>query len=100
MDSREFVDIKDFSNETLLGLAERLETSKTFQETLLREMELDEIWRRLDTAIRVRGDDDTQEMRVLKDMFGLVWQAHDLAGDGKLLEAAAQLRAALSLPTV
>ena len=100
MDSRDFVDIKDFSNESVLGLALRLEASKTFQETLMREVELDEIWRRLDTAIRERGDDDTQEVRVLKEMFTLVWQAHDLAGDGKLLEAAARLRAALTLHTV
>ena len=91
--------IEDFSNETLLGLAQRLEQSESFEQLILREMELDEIWRRVDTAM-------TNEQNAGLDVAGLervrklVFEAHDLAADGNPREAANRLRQAMTLQEV
>jgi hypothetical protein len=91
--------IPDFSNETLLGLAERLETSRTLQELIVREVELDEVFRRVDSAVRTSQNDtaglDGHEM--LQRVRTLVFEAHDLAGAGQPLEAARRLRDAMSM---
>lgn len=95
----EMVPITDFSNETLLALAERLETSTTFQQLILREVEMDEIWRRVDTVIkdeRERGA-PPEKLAALERLHALVFEAHDLAADGEPLEAAKRLRAAMTV---
>ena len=48
IDLSEMITIEDFSNDTLIALADRLEQSTTFQELLVREAELDEIYRRVE----------------------------------------------------
>jgi hypothetical protein len=95
----DIVGITDFANPTLLALAERLERSSTFQEVIVREIELDELWRRLETGHKATADDPTARAprRILEAMFGLVWEAHDLAGEGRPSEAAARLRTASAL---
>ena len=85
------VPIEDFSNETLLALAERLEQSATFQQLILREVELDEIYRRVDTAMSAET-----EAGALERLAGMVFEAHDLAADGHPLEAARLLRQAMT----
>src|SRR5438067_13322740 len=85
------VPIEDFSNETLLALAERLEQSASFQQLILREVELDEIYRRVDTAMSIEPDTSS-----LQRLAGLVFEAHDLAADGHPLEAARRLRQAMT----
>ena len=99
MDLAEVVEIEDFSNETLLALAERLENSRTFQDLIMREVELDEVWRRVDTVLRNADEQglDQQSIGTLEKLFTLVFEAHDLAGDDQPLEAAKKLRAAMSL---
>jgi hypothetical protein len=90
--------IPDFSNEVLLGLAERLEASHSFQELILREVELDEVYRRVDSAVSyAHGQEDPQAIAALEQVRALVFEAHDLARDGSPLEAAKKLRAAMSL---
>lgn len=98
MNISEFVAIDDFSNDTLLALAERLERSETFQELIAREAELDEIWRRVDTAIKgahERGE-SAEATASLQELFRCVFEAHDLAGDGEPHKAARRLRDAMS----
>ncbi len=97
----DIVEIADFSTGTMLGLAGRLEQSSTFQEFIAREIELDELWRRLETGIKAIATDVAAQDRrtTLEAMFGLVWQAHDLAGAGRPADAAARLRQASSLAT-
>ncbi len=92
----DIVDIGDYSNATMLALAARLERSTAFQELIAREIELDELWRRIETAIKAVADDpSTSEARkTLGTIFELVWQAHDLAGAEQPREAAARLRQA------
>lgn len=95
----DITDIADFSNATMLALAARLEQSTAFQEWIAREIELDELWRRLETGIKAIADDPsaTQERKTLHAIFELVWQAHDLAGAQRPLEAAARLRQASAI---
>src|SRR5579872_2791214 len=92
----DIVDIADFSNATMLALAGRLERSTAFQELIAREIELDELWRRVETGIKAVADDPSaaEQRRSLAAIFELVWQAHDLAGAERPLEAAARLREA------
>ena len=95
----DIVDIGDFTDATLLALATRLERSSTFQEFIAREIELDELWRRLETGLKATADDPgaLDVRRTLEAMFRLVWEAHDLAGEGRPSEAAARLRQASAL---
>jgi hypothetical protein len=95
----DIADIVDFSDRTLLDVAERLERSLAFQEFVAREIELDEVYRRLETGLKSAVADPTarDERARLEAKFSLVWQAHDLAGEGKPLEAAARLREAVDL---
>jgi hypothetical protein len=98
MELADVATIADFSNETLLGLAERLERSQTFQEHIIREVELDEIFRRVDSAVRLAEQDgDLDSVTTLQTVRALVFEAHDLAGHGMPLDAAGRLRAAMSI---
>jgi hypothetical protein len=95
----DIVDIADFSNATMLALAARLDGSAAFQELIAREIELDELWRRLETGIKAVADDPSaaDARKTLRAIFELVWQAHDLAGASQPREAAARLRQASTL---
>jgi hypothetical protein len=95
----DIAEVSDFTPATLQALAVRLERSSTFQEFIAREIELDELWRRVETGVKAAAEDPSakQTRRTLEAMFGLVWQAHDLAGDGRTTEAAARLREASAL---
>jgi hypothetical protein len=93
----DIADIADFSDATLLEVADRLERSTTFQEFIAREIELDEVFRRVETSIKASVDAPGlgQERARLGVVFDLVTQAHDLAGEGKPQDAAARLREAV-----
>jgi hypothetical protein len=95
----DIVEIADFSNPTLLALATRLEGSSAFQEQIAREIEIDELWRRLETGIKEMADDAAARTSrdTLEALFSLVWEAHDLVGEGRPAEAAARLRQASTL---
>jgi hypothetical protein len=95
----DIAEISDFAQATLQGLAVRLERSSTFQEFIAREIELDELWRRLETGLKAAADDPAAQTRrrTLQAMFSLVWEAHDLAGEERPTEAAARLREASAL---
>jgi hypothetical protein len=53
----DIAEIGDFSNPTLLEVADRLERSITFQAFIAREIELDEVFRRVETGIKALADD-------------------------------------------
>ena len=98
MELADVVPIVDFSNETLLALAERLENAHTFQELIIREVELDEVYRRVDSAASyAQQEGDPACIESLQQVRTLVSEAHDLAAGGQALEAAKRLRAAMSL---
>ena len=98
MEPTDLAQIPDFSNDVLLALAERLEHSHSFQELILREVELDEVYRRVDSAASyAEGQEDRASIEALQQVRALVFAAHDLARDGKPLQAAKKLREAMSL---
>jgi hypothetical protein len=97
IDLNEMVEINDFSNDTLIALADRLEQSNSFQELLVREAELDEIYRRVETALIDASSENDQHSRAgLQQLFQRVWEAHDLAAEGEPKEAARRLRQAMT----
>jgi hypothetical protein len=92
--------IFDFSNDTLLGIAERLENSHTFEELIKREIELDQVWSRVDTVIanlRATKPVNLDQLTAVEKMGALVYEAHDLAAEGLSKEAAERLREAMVL---
>ena len=92
--------IFDFSNDTLLGIAERLEHSDTFEELIKREIELDQVWSRVDTVIanlRTAKPVNVEHLAAVEKMGALVYEAHDLAAEGSTLAAAERLRQAMVL---
>lgn len=95
----DIVEIEDFSNATLHALATRLDGSSEFQMLIAREIEVDELWRRLETGIKDMADDATTRTSrdTLDALFSLVWEAHDLVGEGRPAEAAERLRQASAL---
>jgi hypothetical protein len=95
----DIVEIADFSQATMLALAARLEHSTAFQQLIAREIELDELWRRVETGIKAVADDPSaaDTRATLARVFDLVWQAHDLAGAEQPLTAAARLRESSTL---
>jgi len=97
----DIVDVSDYSHATMVALATRLEQSSAFQQLIAREIELDELWRRLDTGLKDSAVDAASRSRhrTLEAMFALVWEAHDLAGEGRPIDAAARLRQASALST-
>src|SRR5579859_1262306 len=97
----DIVKIADFSDGTMLSLAARLDDSTAFQELIAREIELDELWRRVETGLKALADVPAADepRATLTSIFTLVWQAHDLAGAEQPREAAARLREAAALRT-
>ena len=92
--------IMDFSNDTLLGIAERLESSTTFEDLIHREIELDQVWSRVDTVIgnlRAARPVNHDHLAAVEKMAALVYEAHDLAAEGQNTEAAGRLRTAMML---
>jgi hypothetical protein len=92
--------IFDFSNDTLLGIAERLESSDTFEDLIKREIELDQVWSRVDTVIaNLRADRtvNVDHLAAVEKMGALVYEAHDLAAEGLSKAAAERLREAMVL---
>jgi hypothetical protein len=95
-----WLEIEDFSNETLLAVIERLEASDRPRHWILREAELDDLWRYVEAAIdNERRVDPTSPIAArLTHLFEAVHEAHDLTGEGRMKEAAQQLRDALVRP--
>jgi hypothetical protein len=93
----QMVAIQDFSRETMAGLAQRIESSDGFQQFVWRELELDQIWCRVNDeieAIQAGNGERMGELAGLQQLSQLLLEAKDVALDGRPLEAAAQLRAA------
>lgn len=92
-----WLEIEDFSNDTLLAVVERLEKSDQRRHWILREAELDDLWRYVETALdnERRSDPASDSAASLALPFAAVHEAHDLTGEGRTTEAAARLRRAL-----
>lgn len=93
MDLDDILPVENFSDLTIQTLADRLQRTKSAEQCIYRETELDEVWRLIDIAVRSGDPDGLRDAETLRRMRDAVHQAHDLVGmDGKPLEAAAVLR--------
>lgn len=76
--------IEDLTRRTLLDLADRIAASKTEEQLVYRECEVDELWRLLGPA-HAAGDN--------RDLRDAVMEVHDLIGvDADVRKAADRLR--------
>jgi hypothetical protein len=88
--------VDSMSDLTVQTLVDRIARSRTEEQFVYRETELDELWRLVDIAIRAGTDESGRGEERLRQMRDSVHRAHDLIGmDAKPLEAAAALREAL-----
>ena len=75
--------VEDFSEVSLNRIIKRLELSRTVEQLIYREAELDEVWRLVDGALRdVRCRNTAAEIAgVLEQFLQAVGKAHDYVGD-------------------
>lgn len=96
MDLDSILPVESMSDLVIQTLVDRIQRSRTEEQFIYRESELDELWRLLDVAVREGIHDGTHGEEQLRQIRDAVHRAHDLVGmDGKPLEAAAALREAL-----
>lgn len=96
MDLDDILPIENFSDLTIQTLADRLQRTKTAEQCIYRETELDELWRLIDIAARSGDPDGVRDSETLRRMRDAVHRAHDLVGmESKPIEAAAALREVL-----
>jgi hypothetical protein len=65
----DIVEIADYSDATMLALAVRLEHSSAFQEIIAREIDLDELWRRVETGIKSVADQPAAAAAVMLPFY-------------------------------
>ena len=82
------VSVEDMSAETLRNIQAHLRISSTFEHCTYREAELDEVWRLLDMRQRVATGSELDRLARMREV---IWQAHDLVGLGRPLDAARAL---------
>lgn len=96
MDLDDIMPVGTISDPTIQLLADRLQRTRTPEQCIYRESELDELWRLVDIALRAGDPDGVRDETQLRHMRDIVHRAHDLVGrDGKPKEAAAVLREVL-----
>lgn len=86
-------DIDDWSQITIWALIDRIQKSSTFEHSIYRETEIDELWRILDIASANAVREGLSEAADLLSLKAIAMQAHDLIGvEGKLAQAADLLK--------
>lgn len=92
--------IADCSRATLRELIGRVEQSRSFEQMVYRESELDEIWRLLDNdiAAAARQRSNERAVRRLAALRALIVEAHDFIGnDSNTIDARDRLLKAVEL---
>ena len=87
-------DIDDFSPAVLLELSLRIAKSRTAEQLICRESELDELWRLLDFAVADAHRSGSVPVQIahLERLRAMVIEAHDLIGvEGNVAAAAERL---------
>ena len=96
LDLDDILPVENFSDLTIQTLADRLQRTRTAEQCIYRESELDEVWRLIDIAVRSGDPDGLRDNETLRMMRDAVHRAHDLVGmESKPVEAAAALREVL-----
>ncbi|SIT48819.1 conserved hypothetical protein [Paraburkholderia piptadeniae] len=92
--------IEDYLPETLRQIIERVENSRTFEQMIYRESELDEVWRLLDNDIAgaARNAANPAKGQNLVALRELIIEAHDLIGnESNTVDARERLLKAVAL---
>ncbi|CAB3795567.1 hypothetical protein [Paraburkholderia fynbosensis] len=92
--------IEDYSPQTLRELIGRVEKSRTFEQMIYRESELDEVWRLLDSDILTteRKGSNVPELENLVALRKMIVEAHDFIGnDSNTVDARDRLLKAVEL---
>jgi hypothetical protein len=102
LDLDDLMTVSDLSANILRTMASRIEASRTVEQIVYRETELDEVWRIADLAVaraRARaGERYDAAPSPIAEVAALVHSAHDLIGDDEdIVAAAAELRKAAVL---
>lgn len=96
MDLDSILPVENMSDITIQTLVDRNLRSTRAEHFIYREVELDELWRLVDIAVRTGHSDEQRSPERLINMRAAIHRAHDLIGmDSKPIEAAAALREAL-----
>ncbi len=86
-------EIDDWSQITIWALVDRIQKSSTFEHSVYRETEIDELWRILDIASASAVREAKPEAADLIHLKAIAMQAHDLIGmESKFAEAAELLK--------
>ncbi|HEX7711093.1 MAG TPA: hypothetical protein VF418_09135 [Sphingomonadaceae bacterium] len=97
MDLDDIIPVENFSDLTIQTLADRLQRTRTAEQCIYRETELDELWRLIDIAVRAGDPDGLRDGETLRRMRDAVHRAHDLVGmENKPIDASAALREVLT----
>lgn len=95
MDLDDIYDVTDYSQATLRAMIARLRQSRSQEQFVYRETELDEMWRLVDIDLKL-ADSPTAAWRRLTDLRTHIARAHDLVGmDDQPMEAAQVMETAL-----
>lgn len=84
--------VTELTRDTLLGIAERLDAARSFEDQIYRESEIDALWTLVDIRVRqaeLAGDEALARWRAIHSRL---WVAHDLIPDGECARAAGILR--------
>jgi len=96
LDLDDVLPVENFSDLTIQVLADRLHRTKSGEQCIYRESELDELWRLIDIAMRTGDPDGVRDHDTLARLREIVQRAHDLVGmDERPRDAAGILREAL-----
>lgn len=95
--SDDIIPVEELTRDAMLEVAGRVRSASGFAELIYRESEIDALWSLADIAARdaaLAADPGAARAAALRDEIG---RAHDLLADGQCPEAAAILRAAVTL---
>ena len=101
MDPSNIVRVEDYSRETVAAIVEMLEMSRTMDQYVYRESELDALWSQVEVALRTAKAEGADQQRIeqLERLLSAAMDAHNLVARDKPKEAAARLRDALAVAT-
>ena len=85
------VPLEDLSLRTIIGLIERLKATRTDDEMVCRELELDDAYRRADMDLREAAGEPTEAIAAFVRVREIVINAHDFVGESKLEDAVQEL---------
>jgi hypothetical protein len=89
--------VTDLEPETILEVADRTAVATTFEDLIYRESEVDAMWSLVDIQVRQAELAQSPELEKWLRLRELLWEAHDLIPEGKVVESSEILRRLASM---